>query len=68
MFIDKLSHNTKLCSDMSYESQGEFEIQSRYYIHFWTTTLRKGMNLLMPPAMGYKVSLLFFCRARLCIK
>ena len=30
----------------------EFELQSRYYIHFRTNTLRKGMNLLILPAIG----------------
>ena len=27
----------------------EFEHQSRYYIHFQTNTLRKGINLLFIP-------------------
>ena len=26
----------------------EFELQSRYYILFWTNTLEKGMKLLIP--------------------
>ena len=30
----------------------EFELQSHYYIHFWTNTLEKGMNPLILPAMG----------------
>ena len=30
----------------------EFEIQSRYYVHFRTNTLGKGMNPLILPAMG----------------
>ena len=38
----------------------EFELQKNYYIHFWINTLRKGMNLLIPPAMGYIVLLLSF--------
>ena len=25
----------------------EFELQSHYYVHFWTNTLWKGMNLLI---------------------
>ena len=29
----------------------EFELQSRYYIHFQTNTLGKGMNPLIPQAM-----------------
>ena len=27
-------------------------LQSRYYVHFRTNTLRKGMNNLILPAMG----------------
>ena len=31
----------------------EFEIPLRYYVHFWTNTLEKGMNPLIPfLAMG----------------
>ena len=30
----------------------EFEIQSRYYVHFRTNTLGKGMNLFILPDMG----------------
>ena len=30
----------------------EFELQSRYYVHFWTNTLGKGMNPLILRAMG----------------
>ena len=31
----------------------EFILQSRYYVHFRTNTLGKGMNpLILPPAMG----------------
>ena len=37
-----------------------FELQSRYYIHFQTNTLGKGVNYLIPPALAYIVSLLFF--------
>ena len=37
----------------------EFELQSRYYIHFQTNTLGKGMNALILPTIGYKVPLLF---------
>ena len=32
--------------------ESEFELQSRYYIHFRTNTLGKGMNLLILPSMG----------------
>ena len=31
--------------------ESEFELQSRYYIHFRTNNLGKGMNLLILPAM-----------------
>ena len=30
----------------------EFKLQLRYYVHFWTNTLGKGMNPLILPAMG----------------
>ena len=30
----------------------EFVLQSRYYVHFRTNTLGKGMNSLILPAMG----------------
>ena len=30
----------------------EFEFHSRYYVHFRTNTLGKGMNLRILPAMG----------------
>ena len=30
----------------------KFELQSRYYVHFRTNTLGKGMNPLILPAMG----------------
>ena len=32
--------------------EGEFELQSRYYVHFRTNTLGKGMNPLILPTMG----------------
>ena len=30
----------------------EFELQSRYYVNLWTNTLGKGINPLIPLAMG----------------
>ncbi len=30
----------------------EFELQSRYYVHFRANTLGKGMNPLVLPTMG----------------
>ena len=30
----------------------EFVLQSRYYVHFWTNRLGKGMNPLILPSMG----------------
>ena len=36
------------------------ELLSRYYIHFQTYTLRKNMNPLILPAMGWLVLLPFF--------
>ena len=38
----------------------EFELQSRYYVHFWINTLEKGMNPLILQAMDEIASLLFF--------
>ena len=38
----------------------EFELQPRYYVHFRTNTLGKGINPLILPVMGYIVQLLFF--------
>ena len=38
----------------------EIELQSPYYIHFRTDILKKVINLLISPAMGWIVSLLFF--------
>ena len=46
----------------------EFELQSRYYVHIWTNTLEKGMNPLIPPAMGDIVSLMFFYKDGFGIK
>ncbi len=40
----------------------EFELHSRNYGHIWTNTLGKGMNSLIPPAMGYIALLLSFYR------
>ena len=36
----------------------EFELQSRFYIHFQTNTLGKGMNSLILSVSGYIVPLL----------
>ena len=38
----------------------EFEPQSRYYVHFRTNSLRKGMDRLVLLAMGFIVPLLFW--------
>ena len=38
----------------------EFELQSRYYVHFRTNTLGKGMYPILLPAMGQIVPHLFF--------
>ena len=29
-----------------------FEVQSRYYVHFWTNTLGKSMNSRIPASYG----------------
>ena len=38
----------------------EFEIQSPYYVDFWTNTSRKGMDILLLLDMGQIMPLLFF--------
>ena len=38
----------------------EFEHQSHNYVHFRTNTLGKGINPLIPPAIGWRVQLLFY--------
>ena len=38
----------------------EFELKSRYYVHFRTNTLGKGMNTLILQTMGLIVLPLFF--------
>ena len=41
----------------------EFEFLSRYQIHFQTHTVGKVMSsFILPPDIGYTVSLLFFCK------
>ena len=30
----------------------KFKLQSHSYVHFWTNTLEKGMNLLILPSCG----------------
>ena len=46
----------------------EFEPQLHYCIHFQINTFGKGMNLLIPPAMGSVVLLLFFYKDGFDIK
>ena len=48
--------------------ESEFELQSRYYTHFRTNNLRKGMNPLILPAMGSIVPLSFFLKEGFGIK
>ena len=33
----------------------EFELQSRYYVHFWLNTLRKDINFFIPHQLWVKV-------------
>ena len=40
----------------------EFELQSRYYVHFQTNTLGKGVNPLILPAMG---QIVHYCSSRI---
>ena len=44
----------------------EFELQLRYYVHFWT--LREGMDPLITPVMGQILPLLFFYKDGFGIK
>ena len=37
-----------------------FELQSRYYVHFRTLTLGKGMNPFIHATIGWIISLLFY--------
>ena len=46
----------------------EFKLQLYYYVHFQTNALGKGMNFLVPPAMGSIVSLLSYNKDGLGIK
>ena len=46
----------------------EFKLQSIYDVHFWTSTLTKGMNSLIPQAIGLIVKLLFFYKDGFGIK
>ena len=45
----------------------EFELQPRYYVHFWTNTIEKGMNLILS-VMGWIVSPLSFYKDGFDIK
>ena len=38
----------------------EFELQSRYDVHFWTNTPGKGIDSCIPTAMGLIVSPLIY--------
>ena len=40
--------------------ESNFELRSRYYIHFQTNTLGKSMNLIILQSVGLIVPLLFF--------
>ena len=41
----------------------EFELQSLYYVHFRTNTLRKGMNPFIPPNYGFNSTTTAFSKA-----
>ena len=34
----------------------KFELQSHYYIHFWTNALKKGMKPFSPLSCGLKIT------------
>ena len=46
----------------------EFELHSRYYVHFQTNALGKGMNTLISTAFWEIVPLLFFYKNGLGIR
>ena len=46
----------------------EFEVKSRYYVHFWTNTFGKGMKHLILPAMGLNSTTTVFLGEWLGIK
>ena len=46
----------------------EFKLQSRYYVHFQTNTLGKGINPLILLATGSIIPLLFFQKSGFGIK
>ena len=43
----------------------EFELQSRYYVHFRTNTLEKDMNPLYPPIYGLDSSTTLLLKKRM---
>ena len=44
----------------------EFELQLRYYTHFWTNTRVRVIKHLTPSAIGKIVPLLSFCHILIC--
>ena len=47
---------------------GEFELQSRYYVHIWTNISGKDMKPLLSIAIGKKVQLRFLYKDDFGIK
>ena len=45
----------------------EFELQSRYYVHFWTDAFGKGIKSIIPLAMSEIELLLLFLNG-FCIR
>ena len=68
----KMNWRTSRCvvaSVLNYKiAVGEFELQSRYNVHFPTNPLEKGMNPPCPPSKGYIVSPLLFYKTGFVIK
>ena len=51
--VEKQSVYSTVPADWASSLQvSEFKLQFCYYIHFQTTTIEKGMNPHIPPAMG----------------
>ena len=41
-----------MANELDYDTVSEFELQSRYCVHFQTIALGKGMDPLMPSVMA----------------
>ena len=60
VFLEIISHDVMVKALDGGIGICEFELQSRYVVHFRTNTLLKGMNVLILSVRGKIVPLLFF--------